>query len=153
MLIETTQKLGFKSRDVLRLVREIGQRRDRVAPPGFAGARHADAELLRALHPFRHQPQLVGLGTAELWHVFLSNLPGAVRPGTLGRVVPGFEVRVCDPQETSWPSGNRVVETCRFNWIARTRARASCKNRMSRIQVEATRPHASLQRIFILTVS
>jgi benzoate-CoA ligase family protein len=39
---------------------------------------------------------LDGLGTAEMWHVFLSNLPGAVRPGTLGRCVPGFEIRVCD---------------------------------------------------------
>ncbi len=39
---------------------------------------------------------LDGLGTAEMWHVFISNLPGAVRPGTLGRAVPGFEVRVCD---------------------------------------------------------
>jgi benzoate-CoA ligase family protein len=39
---------------------------------------------------------LDGLGTAEMWHIFISNRPGAVRPGTLGQVVPGFEVRVCD---------------------------------------------------------
>jgi benzoate-CoA ligase family protein len=37
-----------------------------------------------------------GLGTAEMWHIFLSNLPGAVRPGSLGRAVPGFEVAVRD---------------------------------------------------------
>ena len=36
---------------------------------------------------------LDGLGTAEMWHIFLSHRPGAVRPGTLGEVVPGFEVR------------------------------------------------------------
>ena len=41
---------------------------------------------------------LDGLGTAEMWHVFVSNLPGAVKPGTLGRVVPGFEVRVRDDE-------------------------------------------------------
>ena len=35
---------------------------------------------------------LDGLGTAEMWHVFISNRPGAVRHGTLGRAVPGFEV-------------------------------------------------------------
>jgi benzoate-CoA ligase family protein len=35
-----------------------------------------------------------GLGTAEMWHVFVSNQPGAVRPGSLGRVVPGFELAV-----------------------------------------------------------
>ncbi|HEY6110370.1 MAG TPA: benzoate-CoA ligase family protein [Gemmatimonadales bacterium] len=39
---------------------------------------------------------LDGLGTAEMWHIFITNRPGAVRPGTLGQVVPGFEVRVCD---------------------------------------------------------
>ena len=39
---------------------------------------------------------LDGLGTAEMWHIFISNRPGAVKPGTLGTVVPGFEVRVRD---------------------------------------------------------
>jgi benzoate-CoA ligase family protein len=39
---------------------------------------------------------LDGLGTAEMWHIFVSNLPGAVKPGTLGRAVPGFDVRVRD---------------------------------------------------------
>lgn len=41
---------------------------------------------------------LDGLGTAEMWHIFLSNRPGEVRPGTLGKVVPGFDVRVCDDE-------------------------------------------------------
>ncbi|HYT38583.1 MAG TPA: AMP-binding protein, partial [Acidimicrobiia bacterium] len=39
-----------------------------------------------------------GLGTAEMWHVFVSNQPGAVRPGSLGRVVPGFELAVRDAE-------------------------------------------------------
>lgn len=39
---------------------------------------------------------LDGLGTAEMWHIFVTNTPGHVRPGTLGRVVPGFEVAVRD---------------------------------------------------------
>ena len=41
---------------------------------------------------------LDGLGTAEMWHVFLSNLPDEVKPGTLGRAVPGFELKVCDDE-------------------------------------------------------
>jgi benzoate-CoA ligase len=62
---------------------------------------------------------LDGLGTAEMWHVFLSNLPGAVKPGTLGTVVPGFEVKVCDEDgrelangETGWlwvRGGSRAI--------------------------------------------
>lgn len=52
---------------------------------------------------------LDGLGTAEMWHIFVSNRPDDVKPGTLGKVVPGFEVKVCDddgrelgPGEIGW---------------------------------------------------
>ncbi len=48
---------------------------------------------------------LDGLGTAEMWHIFISNRPGAVRPGTLGTAVPGFEVRVCDENGAEVPDG------------------------------------------------
>lgn len=48
---------------------------------------------------------LDGLGTAEMWHVFLTNRLGDVKPGTLGRVVDGFEVKVCDDQGTELPRG------------------------------------------------
>lgn len=48
---------------------------------------------------------LDGLGTAEQWHVFISHRPGRVRPGTLGEVVPGFEVRVRDDEGRDLPDG------------------------------------------------
>jgi benzoate-CoA ligase len=48
---------------------------------------------------------LDGLGTAEMWHIFISNRPGDVRPGTLGKAVPGFEVRVCDDAGREVPAG------------------------------------------------
>ncbi len=48
---------------------------------------------------------LDGLGTAEMWHIFLTNRPGEVRPGTLGRVVAGFEVKVCDDDGREVPDG------------------------------------------------
>jgi len=48
---------------------------------------------------------LDGLGTAEMWHIFISNRPGAVRPGTLGTVVPGFEVKACDDNGHPVPTG------------------------------------------------
>jgi acyl-coenzyme A synthetase/AMP-(fatty) acid ligase len=40
-----------------------------------------------------------------MWHIFLSNHPEDVRPGTLGKAVPGFEVRVCDEEGQSLPPG------------------------------------------------
>ncbi|MDQ1517408.1 MAG: hypothetical protein QOE80_3238 [Actinomycetota bacterium] len=47
-----------------------------------------------------------GLGTAEMWHVFVSNQPGAVLPGSLGRVVPGFELAVRDADGRDVPDGD-----------------------------------------------
>jgi benzoate-CoA ligase family protein len=48
---------------------------------------------------------LDGLGTAEMWHIFLTNRPGDVRPGTLGRAVDGFDVRVRDDAGRDLPPG------------------------------------------------
>ena len=48
---------------------------------------------------------LDGLGTAEMWHIFISNKPGEVKPGTLGTVVPGFDVRVRDDLGHDLPDG------------------------------------------------
>jgi acyl-coenzyme A synthetase/AMP-(fatty) acid ligase len=39
---------------------------------------------------------LDGLGTAEMWHIFITNTVEDVKPGTLGKVVPGFEIKACD---------------------------------------------------------
>jgi len=47
---------------------------------------------------------LDGLGTAEMWHIFISNRPGQARPGTLGTVVPGFDVKVCDDEGREVPA-------------------------------------------------
>src|SRR5690606_37848521 len=48
---------------------------------------------------------LDGLGTAEMWHIFLTNSPGDVKPGTLGRAVTGFDVRVRDENGRDLPPG------------------------------------------------
>jgi benzoate-CoA ligase family protein len=50
-------------------------------------------------------PLLDGLGTAEMWHIFLSNRSGRVRHGTLGEVVPGFEIKVVDEEGREVPDG------------------------------------------------
>jgi benzoate-CoA ligase family protein len=39
---------------------------------------------------------LDGLGSTEALHIFISNRPGEVRPGSSGRVVPGCEVKLMD---------------------------------------------------------
>ena len=37
-----------------------------------------------------------GIGMTEMLHIFLSNQPGAVRPGTTGVAVPGYDLRIVD---------------------------------------------------------
>jgi benzoate-CoA ligase family protein len=51
-------------------------------------------------------PLYDGLGTAEMWHVFVSNQPGKVRPGTLGTAVPGYDVEVRDDDGVPVPPGD-----------------------------------------------
>ncbi len=48
---------------------------------------------------------LDGLGTAEMWHIFVTNTVDAVRPGTLGTVVPGFEIHARDEDGNDVPAG------------------------------------------------
>jgi len=37
-----------------------------------------------------------GIGSTEMLHIFCSNRPGAVEPGTTGRAVPGYDLRIVD---------------------------------------------------------
>lgn len=48
---------------------------------------------------------LDGIGTTEALHIFISNRPGEIRPGTSGRVVPGYQARLVDDQGAPVPPG------------------------------------------------
>ena len=63
------------------------------------------AELYSRWQKLFGVPLLDGLGTAEMWHIFLTNSLTASRPGSLGKAVPGFEVRVCDDAGGELPRG------------------------------------------------
>jgi benzoate-CoA ligase len=41
---------------------------------------------------------LDGIGSAEMFHIYISNYPCDVRPGSLGRIVPGYEAEIVDPE-------------------------------------------------------
>jgi benzoate-CoA ligase family protein len=41
---------------------------------------------------------LDGIGSAEMFHIYISNAPGDVKPGSLGRLVPGYEARIVDAE-------------------------------------------------------
>ena len=48
---------------------------------------------------------LDGIGMTEMLHIFLSNRPGSVRPGTTGLPVPGYDLRILDEDGHEVPSG------------------------------------------------
>jgi 4-hydroxybenzoate-CoA ligase len=48
---------------------------------------------------------LDGIGTTELLHIFICNRPGNVRPGSSGKPVPGYEVKLIDDQGKEVPKG------------------------------------------------
>ena len=48
---------------------------------------------------------LDGIGSTENFHIFISNRPGDVRPGSSGKPVPGFECRIVDPDGLPVPRG------------------------------------------------
>jgi benzoate-CoA ligase len=48
---------------------------------------------------------LDGIGSTELLHIFCSNSPADVRPGSSGKPVPGYELRLLDEQMAPVPPG------------------------------------------------
>jgi benzoate-CoA ligase family protein len=46
-----------------------------------------------------------GIGMTEMLHIFLSNQPGDVHPGTTGVAVPGYDLRILDDQGHEVPAG------------------------------------------------
>lgn len=48
---------------------------------------------------------LDGIGSAEMFHVFITNRPGDVQVGTLGKVVAGYQARICDDEGREVPDG------------------------------------------------
>ena len=48
---------------------------------------------------------LDGIGSAEMFHIYITNYPGDVVPGSLGRIVPGYEARIVDADGRDLPTG------------------------------------------------
>ncbi len=48
---------------------------------------------------------LDGIGSAEMFHIYISSRLGDVVPGSLGRVVPGYEARIAGPDGSEVPPG------------------------------------------------
>jgi benzoate-CoA ligase len=65
---------------------------------------------------------LDGLGSTEVLHIFISNQPGRIRPGSSGVLVAGYDARIVDEDGRPVPQGElgdlivRGDSTCAFYW-------------------------------------
>jgi benzoate-CoA ligase family protein len=65
---------------------------------------------------------LDGIGSTEICHIFISNQPGAVKPGSSGKLVAGYEARLQDDDGQPVPTGeigNLLIKgdsTCSQYW-------------------------------------
>ncbi len=48
---------------------------------------------------------LDGIGSTELLHIFISNRPGDEKPGSSGKLVPGYSARIVDEEGKELPDG------------------------------------------------
>jgi benzoate-CoA ligase family protein len=66
-----------------------------------AGEALPEPLLRRWLDRF-HSDVYDGIGSAEMFHIYASNRPGDIKPGSLGKVVEGYELRIL-PEEADGP--------------------------------------------------
>jgi benzoate-CoA ligase family protein len=65
---------------------------------------------------------LDAIGSTEVLHMFIANRPGAVRPGSSGQIIPGYDARIVDENnEPAKPGdiGNLLIKsdsTCSHYW-------------------------------------
>ena len=65
---------------------------------------------------------LDAMGSTELLHMCIANAPGAVRPGSSGRLIPGYDARIVDENDQPLPPGeigNLIVRSdaaCSHYW-------------------------------------
>jgi len=116
--------------------RETGDRPDANAEHEFSSVRlcisAGEALPTDIYHRFKERygvEILDGLGSTEMLHIFLSNQPGAVRPGSTGRPVPGYELKLVDEEGREVGEGEvgtllvKGASAAQFYWrkLAKTR--------------------------------
>jgi benzoate-CoA ligase len=81
---------------------------------------------------------LDGIGSTEILHIFLSNRLGECRPGSTGKVVPGYEVRLADEEDRDVPAeevGELLVSgdsICSHYWNQHERSKDTISGRWIR---------------------
>ena len=81
---------------------------------------------------------LDAIGSTEILHVFIANRPGAIRPGSSGQIIPGYEAKIVD--ENNQPVslgkiGNLLVNadsTCSHYWNQHEKSKSTIEGQWIR---------------------
>jgi benzoate-CoA ligase len=96
------------------------------------------AQLLEQWREERGSDIIDGIGSTEMLHIFLSNAPGRVAPGTTGQPVPGYEVKLLDADDNEVPVGEigdlvtKGPSTAIMYWNNRTKSTATFQGEWTR---------------------
>ncbi|TMC42479.1 MAG: benzoate-CoA ligase family protein, partial [Chloroflexi bacterium] len=64
------------------------------------------ADILRRFEDTFHVEILDGIGSTEILHIFISNRVGEIKPGSTGKLVPGYEAVIADEKGVAVPQGD-----------------------------------------------
>lgn len=106
--------------------------------PDLSSVRHAvsagEALPASVFHRFKERfgvEILDAIGSTEALHMMISNAPGAVKPGSSGRIIPGFEAKIVDDNDRlveRGQVGNLLVKadsTCAYYWNDHEKTKAT----------------------------
>jgi benzoate-CoA ligase len=88
---------------------------------------------------------LDGIGSTETLHMFISNRPGAARPGSSGQVIPGYEARLVDEAQRDVAAGEignlliRGDSICAMYWNQHEKTKATIEGHWIRTGDKYTR--------------
>ncbi len=64
------------------------------------------ADIMRRFEDMFHVPILDGIGSTEILHIFISNRMEEIKPGSTGKLVPGYEARIADEKDQDVAQGD-----------------------------------------------
>lgn len=76
---------------------------------------------------------LDGIGSTEILHIYISNMPGQVKPGSTGKLVPGYEAKIVDADGNIQPVNEvgtlqiRGDSTAAYYWNKHEKTKESFK--------------------------
>ncbi len=89
-------------RQMAPFARQLGVGRLRICVSAGEGLPDATRQLWKQASGIE---MLDGIGATEMFHIFISSAGADVRPGAIGKVVPGYQARVVDEEGREVPRG------------------------------------------------